>query len=230
MITRYRCVVLSALAIMTLVTSGCSVTDTAELQLEAKVIQHAQEYWDRNSGYREADIREGAFKTLRIGLSPVEVGNALGEIHARYVTPLQDRRYAETKIELEQLRNATALRMGPGDVTIVFDGDVVIDRLVAYDLPGHEALRAAATRDDVFRLLGQMVRPEARGLYTVMTDDPTADPLLLPASPKELERFGRFTTWETDFKDDEGYWGLRLRFVNSKLVQIKTRFSRLEPL
>jgi len=167
-----------ATAVAALLIFGCSVTQPAAQQTEAEAMKQLQDYWDRHSGYREESIREGAFKTLRIGQSPAEAVDALKALQVGRIVPLQDRRYATTAAELEQLRDATALRMGPGDCTFVFGGDEVTARLVAYDLPGHEALRAARTRDEVFQLLAKIVRPDPRGMYTVMTDDPDPNEIL----------------------------------------------------
>lgn len=220
-----------ATAVAALLIFGCSVTQPAAQQTEAEAMKQLQDYWDRHSGYREESIREGAFKTLRIGQSPAEAVDALKALQVGRIVPLQDRRYATTAAELEQLRDATALRMGPGDCTFVFGGDEVTARLVAYDLPGHEALRAARTRDEVFQLLAKIVRPDPRGMYTVMTDDPSAKELLLSeVSPEAVRQLSRFARWEIVFEDDEGYWGAELSFADGRLAAIRTKFSRLEPL
>lgn len=220
-----------ATAVAALLMFGCSVTQPAAQHTEAEAMKQLQGYWDRHSGYREEEIREGAFKTLRIGQSPAEAVDALKALKVGRIVPLQDRRYATTAAELEQLRDATALRVGPGIGVFAFDGEYVIARHVGHLIPEHEALRAARTRDEVFQLLAKIVRPDPRGMYTVMTDDPSAKELLLSeASPEAVRQLSRFARWEIVFEDDEGYWGAELSFADGRLAAIRTKFSRLEPL
>lgn len=231
MSTRNVGAVFAAISFAALLMFGCTITQSAEHLTEAETMKHLQDYWDRHSAYREEEIREGSFKTLRIGQSPAEAVDALKALQVGRIVPLQDRRYATTAAELEQLRDATALRVGPGIGAFVFDGENVVTRHVGYLIPEHEALRAARTRDEVFRLLAKIVRPDPRGMYTVMTDDPTAKDLLLAeASPEAVKQLSRFARWEITFEDNEGYWGAELSFANGRLEVIRTRFSRLEPL
>ena len=195
---------------------------------EADVTRDAQRFWDRYSGYQETDVRKGEFRNLVIGDTFTQVVAALTELSVYAINPLPDVRRATNARELKTLRDADAIRLGPGSAVFRFKNDAVVDSLVGYDLANHNQARSAANRDEVFEWLATIVDATPHNVVTAF--DPTAKPMFLPANGEEIERFRRFTTWETDFKDDEGYWGLRLHFVNSKLVQIKTRFSRLEPL
>ena len=209
---------------------GCSASQTNGEKSEAQVMQSMQRIWNHASGYREAELRTGAFKTLVIGQSSQAAANALKELGVIGIIPLQQRRVATNVAELELLKDAPAIRLGPGICVFVFDGDRVSDRSVAYyHVPNHEALRAATTRQEVYRLLGKIVGPTMHDEVT--TTDPTAVPLSLSeASPEDITKFSRFTQWEAAFNDDEGYWGVQLEFVEGRLAKISTRFSKLEPL
>ena len=125
-------------------------------------MKQLQHYWDKNSGYREDELREGVFRTLRIGQPPSEVVKALAALDAGQIVPLQDRRYATTANELERLRDASALRLGPGIAVFVFDDEHVVTRHVGYLVSDRESLTAARTHDEVFRLLAKVVRPDPR--------------------------------------------------------------------
>lgn len=168
-------------------------------------MKQLQHYWDKNSGYREDELREGVFRTLRIGQPPGEVVKALAALDAGQIVPLQDRRYVTTADELERLRDASALRLGPGIAVFAFDDEHVVTRHVGYLVSDRESLTAARTRDEVFRLLAKVVRPDPRGMYTVMTDDPSAKPVPLhDVGPEDIAQLSRFARWEVAFKDDEG--------------------------
>lgn len=210
---------------------ACGAAHTGEARTEENVLKQMQDYWDRHSGYREETIRDGAFKTLRIGQAPVDVLVALGELSAGQVVPVQERRYATNATELAQLRDAGALRMGPGVGVFHFEKGRVTLAVVGHGIPYKDLLESATTRDEVFALLAKIVRPDPRGLYTVMTDDPTAKAVIVPgASPAAVAQISRFGTWQVAFEDAEGYWGASLSFDQGRLAVIRTQFSRLEPL
>jgi len=190
------------------VLSACHATTPAgSAMTEAQVNREAQRYWDRYSGYRETEIREGGFKTLVIGMMPAQVVSVLTMLNVHAIIPLPAVRRATSAGELETLRDANAIRLGPGSAVFKFDGNDVIDSLVGYDLADNERGRSAVNRAEVFAWLATIV--DATPHHVVTTFDPTAKPMRLPASPAEVERFSRFAIWETDFRDDDGYWHLR---------------------
>ena len=131
--------------------SACHATTPAgSAMTEAQVNREAQRYWDRYSGYRETEIREGGFKTLVIGVTPAQVVSALTALNVQAIIPLPAVRRAASAGELETLRDANAIRLGPGSAVFLFNGDQIEEKHVDCLATNHERGRSAVNRAEVF--------------------------------------------------------------------------------
>ena len=138
---------------------ACALSESEPSNRDARMVNKLEGIWARASGYRELEVRSGNFKSLKIGQSPHDAIGALKLMGVSAIIPLQKRRVATNTEELELLRDAAAISVGTY-CYLVFDGDHVVEANFAHQLPkGQDALRTATTRQDVFRVLGNIVGP-----------------------------------------------------------------------
>lgn len=175
----------------------------------------------------ERRIVSGQCLGIEIGARKSAVAERLIELGVTFVWLTPPAMSVETVAGLEKLVGSEAIYVGEMEIYVVFDGDVVSERLIASHIPGplREAFEAAMNKEQVFKVLRKLV---SEGSYTVSSYH--SGPTTVDLVPGELENHDLVSVdhWDAAVRTDDGFWSLGFEFDGGILKELNVRFSEIE--
>lgn len=193
-------------------------------------VQAQLEHKDPQQLIKSKTITAGEFAGIPVGASKRDVLARLKQLKVDAISPeLINPIQVTQPAELARLRHAPGVILFPGDVKIIFAGDNIEQvKVLPFFRPAWKArLEAARTRSEAFTVLAEILEADKSGIVGDFV--PGGHWVRLTSvNEQDLKLLEHTDAWETNYRDHEGYWHLRLEFSGDRLKRIVTQYSASE--
>lgn len=211
--------------------SSCVVLGMLTAPCHGETDPMFRRYFEKLQGLiKEEVITEGSFRELNIGQDKSSAAISLRKMGIASVSTETRNVVTITHASgLNELKNAESVRIdGSSDMILVlFSGDRIEKIKASPHYKWSERTKELKTRDEVFALFSEILNSDPRAFVRNFGFVPgwaTLDPI----SDSDRLKLDKYNLWTANFKNDDGYWHLKLGFDDDVLEEIIVLYSPVE--
>lgn len=178
----------------------------------------------------EETITEGEFEALKIGQKKSVTVSALSDMGVIVVSPNVKNVITVTNpSDLEKVWGSESITLDGTRVAlrIKFVGDDIEDVKVPPHSEWEKRFESIATREDVFKLLDNVLRSDLKAYVRNLAVD-THQIRLSEMTDDDRRLLKKYDAWGMNRDNDAGYWHFRLEFDSDVLTKINMKHSPVE--